>query len=869
MRAEVTAAGQAQKTVQTGELSMRQQLAAVASLQRQRSAALVSQWKQEQNAVTGLKSHIAQLTNTMQALGSSSAILQGPLGGVAGRLSSVGALATEAGGGLGIATAGAAALLVGVGALAVGIFKLTEATAEFQGQMFDLSQQTGVSVETLSTLDAVARTTGGDISAISQSLGVFQSHLENAQDPTSKEAKLLKDLGVESNNTEEAFRQTLTALSKLPEGFQQTADARDLFGGRGAKALLAILKETNGDLDGATERLRAMGILITGPAAQAADQFNDRLEETKLQIRGLAAIIGNEAMPTISEAIKDASKFITDNREIIVGWTHDVGDAAKGAAWLATKIAEIGNQLTGLANIPTPLVLRFLSALDPTGLSSIAQGLKALGTPTDIPALPSNGALTPIPVRPSNAPSGTRAKGGGGRAKSQTDEIYAAEIAASQAAADKEIEIQRHLAESLKLTYDENHATLEEYYKGQQTLADAHFNTLIDEINREQAALDEARARKLIKAKEADKKEADLVQRTSEAQNEFTEETRKIALQKQQALDKAELDLNKQLKQIQDTIREGELDKIEDQLKRGLITEAEAIKRKQELYKQEYDERVLLLNLELRQLSTNAARKVAINNELIEADTRYTDKFTQLTKDRIDAIMEEAHQAEQAHIEELERRTRESQENEDPGRIGKIIEGQLGPPPAAFDGWLMLKNVALDAIQGIAQGVGQMAQAWVLYGNAGPNAMKKMVASVLAGVAAQAAVNAVMELAYGIAALTPWGAAIYGPAPLHFKSAALFGSIALVAGLAGRAIAGDAFNQSTGGAAAGGGGRTTPTKPPGITADRRSGLQSGNQQVEVILKLSGGLEQVIEGHVVNNWNKNGRIRTVVQTDGQV
>lgn len=119
-----------------------------------------------------------------------------------------------------------------------------------------------------------------------------------------------------------------------------------------------------------------------------------------------------------------------------------------------------------------------------------------------------------------------------------------------------------------------------------------------------------------------------------------------------------------------------------------------------------------------------------------------------------------------------------------------------------------LGQIGKQAVQGLANGVGSLVQNLVLLGVAGSGGMKKVVASVLAGVAAQAAVLAVMELAYGIAALTPWGAAVYGPAPLHFKAAALFGSIALVSGLAGRAVAGDSFKQGTagGGAGANGGG---------------------------------------------------------------
>ena len=59
----------------------------------------------------------------------------------------------------------------------------------------------------------------------------------------------------------------------------------------------------------------------------------------------------------------------------------------------------------------------------------------------------------------------------------------------------------------------------------------------------------------------------------------------------------------------------------------------------------------------------------------------------------------------------------------------------------------------LALARAMADGIGSMVQAWVLYGTAGPQAMRKMVASVLAGVAAQSAVLAIFELAKGFAAL--------------------------------------------------------------------------------------------------------------------
>lgn len=872
VRSELGKTEQVQKTTHQGELSMQKQLAAAASLQRQRSAALIADWKRTESAAARLASgvqpvgtNLQRITDIMQTLGGTSATLQGPLGGVAGRLRSIGALATEAGGGLGIAGVATGALVVAAGALAIGLYKLTVAAAEFQGKMFDLSQQTGVGVETLSTLDVIAQQTGGNIDAIAQSLGVFQSHLEAALDPTSKEAALLQRLGVDATDTEGALRQTLTALSKMTVGFEQTTAARDLFGGRGAKAFLAILKETGGDIDGTTERLRKMGILISTEAAQAADKFNDQLIEVGLQIRGLTAIIGNEAMPAISKAAAEVSRFLTDNRGVFVGWSSDVADAARGAVIFAQALYQINNAVSGLKVLP-PGYIEMLAKFSQefSGLPGIFRELQKLGAGEGIPAI-SIPELA-VPLRASDS-QGTTIRGKKDKGKAQRDTALQNAL---RDAALTERETQQIIAANVtenKRALDEQVRDIEEFTKRAIALSLQRKNAIIDQANSEFLALDIALRKKSITQAEFDQKWREQNLEIEAARQKHSEEVWNLEHDRDRKKSEAELAARQRSDQIAEEADQRTIARIKSRIDQELIAEAAGERQIAEVLAGGFARRKEALEKEDAAYATSLERHQAIADDLIKLDGERAKSAEDAAQRIVDAINREraaqfADQFERGHPDA-------GSEWADPGAIGKILEKQLGPPPEAFNGWAMLKSTALDAVGAMAGAVGQLTQAWVLYGNAGPNAMKKMVASVLAGVSAQAAVNAVMELAYGIAALTPWGAAVYGPAPFHFKSAALFGSIALVSGLAGRAVAGDAFNQSTGGGGGGGtgGGRTTPVKPPGIEVDRRSNLNSAPQRVEVVIKLANGAHQFIEGSVVENWNSNGRIRATVLNDG--
>lgn len=212
---------------------------------------------------------------------------------------------------LALAAAALTAEIAVVVSLTKEIFELARASADYQGKLFDFSQQVGVSVETLSALEVAALQTGGSIDGVVQSLGIFQKKLEeSAENEGSKAANTLRRLGVDATDTEAAFRQAVTALARMPEGFRQTATAMELFG-RGGKAVLAVAKESQGDIDKVIDRLRDLG-LVTSDQAKLADEFNDQLVLLQVQLRG----IGTVAIPVVLDALRDISKLLEENRDL-------------------------------------------------------------------------------------------------------------------------------------------------------------------------------------------------------------------------------------------------------------------------------------------------------------------------------------------------------------------------------------------------------------------------------------------------------------------------------------------------------------------------------------------------------------------------
>lgn len=210
------------------------------------------------------------------------------------------------------------------------------------------------------------------------------------------------------------------------------------------------------------------------------------------------------------------------------------------------------------------------------------------------------------------------------------------------------------------------------------------------------------------------------------------------------------------------------------------------------------------------------------------------------------------------------------------GAIASIKElfnlgGQLPTLQSVFTDFA---NIVGGAFAQMASAIGSVIQNFVLYGNSAPAIMRKILASALAAIAAEATVRAIFELAAGFASL------FFNPAEAaaHFTAAALFGSIAIGSALVGRAVAGNAFQQQVGVATGGGtsssgnrgqAGAYSSQSEGTITQDRNAPSfferMSDSLRGELTLKLdSNGVLKVVGDDIQRNGKTRGWILKVVE-----
>jgi hypothetical protein len=161
---------------------------------------------------------------------------------------------------------GALAPVATVGGLAALVGKTIEAGDKFN----DLSQRTGVSVESLARFNKAAATSGTDIDSVGKALGKLSKGMFEMGGKGNKTGDALNALGISAKdaagNLKTADQVTLEIADKfktMPDGVEKTALAMQLFGKAGAE-MIPMLNEGGAAIE-------SLSVKMTGAFAEKAD----------------------------------------------------------------------------------------------------------------------------------------------------------------------------------------------------------------------------------------------------------------------------------------------------------------------------------------------------------------------------------------------------------------------------------------------------------------------------------------------------------------------------------------------------------------------------------------------------------------------
>lgn len=312
----------------------RRTVTAVEQLQRQRSAAIISQWKQAEKTLLSDRSQIGKGSsytdqlirdsqNAISAFQRTAAGAEAAVGGFGAKIALAEKEAASFTGQLGAMSAAAGPLAIVIGAVASAQLGLYAATfqaakqwAEYGDSIFKAQQKTGQTAEQLSVIkfatEELKRSNAGasvSFDQVIRGIARFEANVSRGvTNPSRQAAKSLDALGLSAARLremtpDEAFRTLMVRLDGVKNRMDRDRAASDLFG-RDFQNLIPILDTLGKHFDQTQERARALGLEFSGKSAAQARQFMLSLKDAELAGKGLAVTFGAQVGPEITRVLR-------------------------------------------------------------------------------------------------------------------------------------------------------------------------------------------------------------------------------------------------------------------------------------------------------------------------------------------------------------------------------------------------------------------------------------------------------------------------------------------------------------------------------------------------------------------------------------
>lgn len=177
-----------------------------------------------------------------------------------------------------------------------------------------LSQQIGVSTESLSALNYAASLSGTSAEQLSQAMVKLAKAATDTAAGTGEALVAFKALGVSVKDaagnlrgTEDLLLELADRFSKIEDGTGKTAIAMRLFGESGAR-LIPFLNQGRSGIEQLRQEAERLGIILSSKTAKAAEQFNDNMTRLGKSFEGLKVTLANDTLPFLNRLVDDLVK---------------------------------------------------------------------------------------------------------------------------------------------------------------------------------------------------------------------------------------------------------------------------------------------------------------------------------------------------------------------------------------------------------------------------------------------------------------------------------------------------------------------------------------------------------------------------------
>jgi lambda family phage tail tape measure protein len=231
-----------------------------------------------------------------------------------------------------------------------GVVALAKSAIDLADDMRDLSQRTGVGVETLGQFKVAAELSGSSLEGVAKGLTFLNKNMVAAATGTEAAAAAFKTIGVattEADGTlrsaDKVFLDVADRFAQLRDGPEKAALAIKIFGKAGAE-LIPILNL-------GSKEIQRFGLGIGPDFADKADAFNDQLGLMKAQTTVLTVQIGSALLPVMSGLVSVVTQAITFVGNLAGEFYKAIGGAAglqQVAAGLIKTMVVLGGVTAGV-----------------------------------------------------------------------------------------------------------------------------------------------------------------------------------------------------------------------------------------------------------------------------------------------------------------------------------------------------------------------------------------------------------------------------------------------------------------------------------------------------------------------------------------
>jgi len=231
---------------------------------------------------------------------------------------------------------------------ATGISALIKKSIDSAEELNKMSQQVGISTESLSTLQFAAELSEVSLEQLGNGLIKLSKNAAEAANGTGTAKDAFNALHIELKNqngtlktSEELLLEIASKFKGLSDGTDKTALAMKLFGKSGAE-LITLLNQGADGIKSGQDAARGFGLELSTNAAQAADEFNDKLTELKWAGKGLARNISIEMLPMLTEIVNAMHEANREGGLLLALWT---GLGGLGRAVFTDKLSSEEKQI--------------------------------------------------------------------------------------------------------------------------------------------------------------------------------------------------------------------------------------------------------------------------------------------------------------------------------------------------------------------------------------------------------------------------------------------------------------------------------------------------------------------------------------------